>query len=410
MDTRELNLLKRSYNIKGDNPDLIEALSRAVRIAPSELSVLVTGENGTGKEVIGKIIHDFSNRKKKKYIAINCGALPQGTINSTLFGHVKGAFTDAIADRKGYFEECNDGTIFLDEVAELPLESQAMLLRVLETGKFFKQGSTIEQTTNVRIVAATNKNLQEEIRAGRFRLDLYYRLAQAQITIPPLRERGNDILLLFGFFATNFAHEHHYKDIQLSEEARQRLLAYRWPGNVRELKNISEQMVVLEDGTTITKETLEKYIPANELTTIPGQQAQHDYSHDREIIFALIQRLMTEIELLKQGTGTNLNYTPYESQELVPAHIITNPSQLRRIGVADTQYNSADENEPQKVEASEVNETPALNETLKDLNIREIQRKLEENRGNRKKTALQLGISERTLYRKIKQYNLAQQG
>lgn len=301
--TKEIDAACARLGIVGQSPDLREAVARAVRVAPIDLSVLIVGESGTGKEYFPKIIHQGSPRKHGKYIAVNCGAIPEGTIDSELFGHEKGAFTGAITTRKGYFEEADGGTIFLDEVAELPLTTQARLLRVLETGEFIKVGSSQVQRTDIRVVAATNADLQEAVRAGRFRQDLYYRLSTVQIAVPPLRDRGQDILALTRRFAADFAERYHTPRVTLDDTARQAILHYAWPGNVRQLKNVIEQLSLFEAGTTLGRDDVARYLPANSTvytpvaaTAVPGDA----YGREREALFTMIFNMRREIESLRQ--------------------------------------------------------------------------------------------------------------
>lgn len=290
------------YSIIGNSPELLNAIERAVKVANYDLSVLVTGESGSGKEVFPKIIHNYGARKHKKYIAVNCGAIPEGTIDSELFGHEKGAFTGAISARKGYFEEANGGTIFLDEVAELPLTTQARLLRVLESGEFIKVGASTVQKTDIRIVAATNVNLLDRIAKGTFREDLYYRLSTVQIHVPPLHDRGDDVLLLAKKFASDFAHKYLTAPIDFSSEAERAMLIYRWPGNVRQLKNVVEQMALFHAGTSISRTELFEYLPSSGGTageSMPVKQL-HSYEAERDILWQMIMALSADINKLKE--------------------------------------------------------------------------------------------------------------
>ena len=291
---------KLRFGIVGNAPALLLAVERAIRVAPIDLSVLVIGESGTGKEFFPQIIHAYSARKHSKYIAVNCGAIPEGTIDSELFGHEKGSFTGAVASRKGYFEEADGGTIFLDEVAELPLTTQARLLRVLETGEFLKVGSSTMQKTNVRIVAATNVNLMKAVEEGRFREDLYYRLSTVVITIPPLRERGGDIMLLARKFASDFSERYRMPAISFSDETRVIMSHYRWPGNVRQLKNVVEQMAIFESGHEITAPVVRQYLPENATVFSPvvSGERSHTYEREREMLFSMIFRLQNHMEAL----------------------------------------------------------------------------------------------------------------
>lgn len=289
------------FSIIGNSHELLNAIERAVKVAPYDLSVLVTGESGSGKEVFPKIIHNYGSRKHKKYIAVNCGAIPEGTIDSELFGHEKGAFTGAISARKGYFEEADGGTIFLDEVAELPLTTQARLLRVLESGEFIKVGASKVQTTDIRIVAATNVNLLDRIAAGSFREDLYYRLSTVQIHVPPLHDRGDDILLLAKKFASDFAHKYLTEPVEFSPEAERAMLIYRWPGNVRQLKNVVEQLALFQAGNTISRADIFEYLPTAGFGSAESMPAKniHNYEAERELLWQSILALRAEVTSLK---------------------------------------------------------------------------------------------------------------
>lgn len=390
---------KARLGIVGNTPALVEAVQRALKVAPIDLSVLITGESGSGKEFFPQIIHLYSSRKHAKYIAVNCGAIPEGTIDSELFGHEKGSFTGAVASRKGYFEEADGGTIFLDEVAELPLTTQARLLRVLETGEFLKVGSSQVQRTNIRVVAATNVDMVKAVAEGRFREDLYYRLSTVQISVPPLRERGRDILLLARKFTADFAERYRMPEITFSDKAQTLLLGYRWPGNVRQLKNVVEQVALFESGKEVTAETLDRYLPAD----APGADAvgvmtpaRHTSSYDteREMLFNLIFRLQKEISDLRARVDSlgQSNQEPdiplHIAAPVSPAVVTAEPEPKRR-------------NLPSVIEVN----------TLEDLTLAEteketIRRALDRNDGRRKETARELNISERTLYRKIKEYGL----
>ena len=395
---------KQRFGIVGNAPALIGAVQRAIQVAPIDLSVLVTGESGTGKEFFPQIIHAFSPRKHARYIAVNCGAIPEGTIDSELFGHEKGSFTGAVSARKGYFEEADGGTIFLDEVAELPLTTQARLLRVLEMGEFLKVGSSQVQKTNIRIVAATNVNLLEAIEAGRFREDLYYRLSTVQIHVPPLRERGNDILLLTRKFARDFSERYSMPVISLSDQARDEMLRYRWPGNVRQLKNIVEQIALFNAGEEISAEMLRGYLPENVMAAVAPTAVRgaslHDYQQEREILFNMIFRLQSEIDTLRQA----INHRPAAVNEHPVSH-----SLVRVTDLPGDVY--AAPSQPIDTLHTEVfDPTPATGDntgmTLEDTERETIRRSLEKNGGRRKATAAELNISERTLYRKIKEYGL----
>ncbi len=390
------------FGIIGNAPALLAAISRAIQVAPIDLSVLITGESGTGKEFFPKIIHSFSARKHNRYIAVNCGAIPEGTIDSELFGHEKGAFTGAVSSRKGYFEEADGGTIFLDEVAELPLTTQARLLRVLETGEFIKVGSSTVQKTNIRIVAATNVDMQKAIETGRFREDLYYRLSTVQISIPPLRDRGNDILLLSRKFASDFAERYHMPLITFSDEARQLLLHYRWPGNVRQLKNVIEQISLFDAGHDVTSADIRHYIPEHTSIYTPTVSADrgHEYSHERELLFNMIFRMQNEIDNLRAAvdrlsTGSSITPTPEITRTLVKYNPLPETPYTETIAAEEIQA-------PADTAYKPVVPTMTLEDTEKET----IRRSLENNGGRRKATAKELNISERTLYRKIKEYGL----
>ena len=393
---------RQRFGIVGNSPALMESIARAVQVAPIDLSVLVTGESGTGKEFFPKIIHGFSSRKHAGYIAVNCGAIPEGTIDSELFGHEKGAFTGAVSTRKGYFEEADGGTIFLDEVAELPLTTQARLLRVLETGEFIKVGSSTVQKSNVRIVAATNVDMAKAVAEGRFREDLYYRLSTVSISVPPLRDRGTDVILLARKFASDFAERYTMPGVTFDDSARAMLMAYRWPGNVRQLKNVVEQTALFHAGETIDASTLRPYLPATgmELSTIPGQGGKrHDYDSERDMLLGMIVRLQQQIDSLRDQVGHRAAHESADFVETRPAGGVSLPvkfqpfcSPLPDIGPA--------------VREPMVDVTPAAPATLEETERDTILRALERNGGRRKATAAELNISERTLYRKIKEYGM----
>ena len=401
----EVHQAKMRFGIVGNAPALIAAVSRAIQVAPIDLSVLITGESGSGKEFFPQIIHSFSARKHSKYIAVNCGAIPEGTIDSELFGHEKGAFTGAVSSRKGYFEEADGGTIFLDEVAELPLTTQARLLRVLESGEFLKVGSSTVQKTNIRIVAATNVDMIKAVEEGRFREDLYYRLSTVLISIPPLRDRGNDIALLARKFASDFAEKYRTPAIQFDDSARRLMMQYRWPGNVRQLKNVVEQIALFEAGSQVASEDIEAYIPQNATMYAPaitsqGKTSVHSYDDEREILFNMIFRLQREIETLK----TLVTGTPTSTPQLLDAH--TSSSAIVKHTSYDNNILRVDDDdelhEVSEVESHEISSSMTLEDTERET----IRRSLERNGGRRKATARELKISERTLYRKIKEYGL----
>lgn len=397
--------VKQQMGIVGNAPGLNEAVERALRVAPIDLSVLVIGESGTGKEFFPKIIHRYSARKHAKYIAVNCGAIPEGTIDSELFGHEKGAFTGAVASRKGYFEEADGGTIFLDEVAELPLTTQARLLRVLETGEFIKVGSSTVQKTNIRIVAATNVDMRRAVEEGRFREDLYYRLSTVQINIPPLRDRGNDIWLLARKFASDFAEHYHLPPIEMNESAREALMHYRWPGNVRQLKNVVEQLSLFQAGGEVGAEAVHSYLPSGAgvyTPTVSGVR-EHSYEREREMLFNMIFRLQSRIEELTERVesgvrpaGRHSHAEAVDSYEDVTSTAGTPvATSLVKIDPPAVVHQAA----PDTGE----DETPASLEQQERAAIADA---LERTSGRRKMAAAELGISERTLYRKIKEYGL----
>ena len=440
MDNSELQKIKQRYNIVGNSDGLNHALDVALQVAPTDLSVLIIGESGVGKEIIPRVIHDNSPRRREKYFAINCGSIPEGTIDSELFGHEKGSFTGAIGESEGYFGIANKGTIFLDEVGELPIQTQARLLRVLETGEYIRVGGTEIRKTNVRIVAATNVNMRKAVSEGRFREDLYYRLNTIPIQMPPLRERGGDILLLFRLFAMQMAEKYHLPKISLSEDAKQLMLKYKWPGNVRQLKNITEQMSVLSKEREIGLDALLQFIPKDEESTqlapIPQQSVgQHSYESEREILYKILYELRGNVSDLRREMNSlrkqldesrGLNGAQGFSQSqpidnsIIPANypIDVTPSRTSDIIQSHSEMLNSHPDlihsrpEAQEVEAEEIkdfdNEEMSENESLNlnKLGRQMIEKALERNNGNRKKAADELGISDRTLYRRIKKYGL----
>ncbi|MBO7416051.1 MAG: sigma-54-dependent Fis family transcriptional regulator [Bacteroidaceae bacterium] len=402
MNIEEVQRMKQRFRIIGNAPELNRAIDVAMQVAPTDLTVLITGESGSGKDVIPKIIHDNSARKSRKYLAVNCGAIPEGTIDSELFGHVKGSFTNAINDRKGYFGEADGGTIFLDEVAELPLATQARLLRVLETGEFIRVGSSNVEKTDVRIVAATNVNLQKAIEQGRFREDLFYRLSTIPVKVPSLRERGNDILLLFRKFAADCAEKYHMPAIQLSDDARQMMLAYGWPGNVRQLKNITEQISIMAQQRLITAEMLQGYLPESPGPMLPmlagAGQPENQFRDEREILYKVLFDLRRDVTDLKAQVDTlSRNTSQIQPQ---PVSIITPHDTIAPVQSVRNANDRADDD----IQDTEVyvEETLSLDEVEKDM----IRRALAKHGGKRRNAAADLNISERTLYRKIREYNL----
>ena len=408
---QEIRALKLRFGIVGESPALIAAIRRAMLVAPIDLSVLIIGESGSGKESFPKIIHESSPRKHKKYIAVNCGAIPEGTIDSELFGHVKGSFTGAIADHKGYFEEADGGVIFLDEVAEMPLSTQARLLRVLENGEYLRVGDSTVRKTNIRVVAATNKDMLQAVKDGKFREDLYYRLSTVQINVPPLRDRGDDIVLLARLFLRNFINENRTSEVTLTEDAQQLLKSYHWPGNVRQLKSVIEQVALFESGNTVDAATLSQYMPSNRSTALTVQsQPNYDYNAEREQLFTLILSMRAEIEALKKRMDSGAP-TSHVSSTVHELKRDTNPlldmGNDTNMGMTSPYHNMQQSTH----DLGHVDEVPldVEGETVKTLDETEretIESALRRNNGRRKLTAQELNISERTLYRKIKQYNL----
>ncbi|OYX23851.1 MAG: sigma-54-dependent Fis family transcriptional regulator [Flavobacteriales bacterium 32-35-8] len=413
--------IKQRFGIIGNNDKLNRAIEKAIQVAPTDISVLVTGESGVGKESIPKIIHQLSHRKHNKYIAVNCGAIPEGTIDSELFGHEKGSFTGATQTREGYFEVADGGTIFLDEVGELPLTTQVRLLRVLENGEFLKVGSSKVQKTNVRIVAATNANMFQSIEKGTFREDLYYRLSTVDIHLPPLRERQEDIHLLFRKFASDFAMKYKMPTVKLSDAAVQVLLKHRWSGNIRQLRNIAEQISVLEHNRTISAEALKAYLPtsaSNLPAVIKTSKSESDFSSEREILYKVLFDMKSDLndlkkltlELMKNGNAKDVeknnesliqkiygNTDEEDYEEAVEDDVLSIPEQ--------TIVTPEISNKPDKYHfAEEIEEEETL--SLHDKELELIKKSLERHDGKRKLAAAELGISERTLYRKIKQYDL----
>ncbi|RZJ31510.1 MAG: sigma-54-dependent Fis family transcriptional regulator [Flavobacterium sp.] len=409
---------KQRFEIIGNDPKLNRAIEKAIQVAPTDISVLVTGESGVGKESIPRIIHSLSHRKHGKYIAVNCGAIPEGTIDSELFGHEKGAFTGATNTREGYFEVADGGTIFLDEVGELPLTTQVRLLRVLENGEFIKVGSSQVQKTNVRIVAATNVNMFEAIEKGKFREDLYYRLSTVDIHLPALRERKDDIHLLFRKFASDFAHKYKMPAIRLEDNAVQFLQKYRWSGNIRQLRNAAEQISVLETNRDISLETLQGYLPvegSNLPSVIPGKKSESDFSTERDILYKVLFDMKSDLNDLKKLTLELMQNGNAKVQE-------TNQNLIKKIYGDDHEIIDFEDDEPQTaimhhqpakrnenqdddyLFAEAVEEEEVLRLEQKELEM--IKKALEKNKGKRKAAADELGISERTLYRKIKQFDL----
>ncbi len=407
MNTTELQRVKQRYGVVGNDDALNRALEIALKIAPVDLSVLVTGENGVGKEIIPRIIHDHSLRKGRKYLAVNCGAIPEGTIDSELFGHEKGAFTGAVDRREGYFAVADGGTLFLDEIGELPLSTQSRLLRVLETGEYIPVGTSEVRRTNVRIVAATNVDVEQAIKDGKFREDLYYRLNSVSITVPPLRQRGDDAVLLFRKFALEMSEKYQMPPVRLTAEASQMLAAYPWPGNVRQLKNVAENMSVTCEDREVTPDILAHYLPQHAshmpaVTEHAGGNA-HSFENEREILYQILFDLRRDVTELKRIVGKG-NYSASASDTLPrPAGGSVALFNHRAAFAAD-----GDSAEAPIQEAEEVREVEPEHAAtdLESLEVRTIREALKRNHNNRRLAAQQLGISERTLYRKIKEYDL----
>ncbi len=418
----EIQSVKLRFGIIGNTEELNRAIDVAMQVAPTDLSVLVTGESGVGKESFPQIIHQFSRRKHGPYIAVNCGAIPEGTIDSELFGHEKGAFTGAISDRNGYFAEANGGTIFLDEVGELPLSTQARLLRVLETGEYIKVGSSKVQKTDVRIVAATNVDFSEAIAEGRFREDLYYRLNTVPIKVPPLRERPNDIPLLFRKFAADFAEKYHMPAIQLNDAARQLLIAYSWPGNIRQLKNITEQISIIETNRDITPEILRNYLPAQQSSRLPALLGVKpagngkSFESEREILYQVLfdmRRDVTELKKLvhdimaeRGGTSVVASHEPVHYIQEAPVKLVHDAPVVMTSVPSVTPLSEPVVKPAEAQEVQDTEEYMEENLSLDDVEKEMIRKALERHHGKRKNAANDLKISERTLYRKIKEYGL----
>lgn len=407
----EILQVKQRFAIIGNAPTLMNAIGRALQVAPIDLSVLITGESGAGKEFFPKIIHNYSSRKHSKYIAVNCGAIPEGTIDSELFGHEKGAFTGAISSRKGYFEEANGGTIFLDEVAELPLTTQARLLRVLESGEFIKVGSSEVQKTNIRVVAATNMNMVKAVAEGAFREDLFYRLSTVHIEVPPLRDRDSDIVMLTRKFTSDFAEKYKTPIIEFSPTAKSMLLKYRWPGNVRQLKNIIEQIALFEAGKMVDEQLLNSYLPQDGADYKPAvvSAPSFDYNREREMLFKMLFSMRKEleelrVELSKLGESAVSNPTKNKFDYIED----NRNDNLDTISPVSSLVKFADYNDIDisRTEFSDISVEGESSMTLEDTERMTIINALERNGGKRKKTADELKISERTLYRKIKEYGL----
>ena len=407
MKTSELQSIKQRYNIVGNCEALNNALDVALKVAPIDLSVLIIGESGVGKDILPRVIHDNSPRRREKYFAINCGAIPEGTIDSELFGHVKGSFTGAIDDSLGYFGAANKGTLFLDEVGELPVATQARLLRVLENGEYIPVGATEVRKTDVRVVAATNVNIRKAISEGRFREDLYYRLNQVQIQMPPLRQRGEDIVLLFRLFALQMAEKYRMDKVVLTDEAKHMLMRYKWPGNIRQLKSITEQLSVLSAERQITPEILARFIPqdqeSTQLATIHSD-GDHSFENEREILYKILFELRSNVNDMRREMSTlkkqiedvqtvGHQTSPLPNTQLAPIQPIQHIQPITTAEEAFAEEYIEPVHEPENLNVSE-------------WSRQALEKALERNGGNRKKAAQELGISDRTLYRRLKQYGL----
>lgn len=417
MAKQNIQQVKQRFGIIGVSPELERAIDIALQVAPTDLSVLITGESGVGKENFPQIIHQYSRRKHGPYFAINCGSIPEGTIDSELFGHEKGAFTGATAERKGYFEVANGGTLFLDEVGELPLSTQARLLRVLETGEFIKVGSSQVEKSDVRVVAATNLNITKAMEKGKFREDLYYRLNTVPIKIIPLRERKDDIYLLFRKFASDSAEKYMMPAISLTDEAREMLREYHWPGNIRQLKNITEQISVIEHERVITPEILDKFLPkrGNDLLPVLASQTreaeQRSFSSEREIMYQVLfdmKKDINDLKLVVRNLIENASDTRHDDKQTISETVVL-PQDNTRVNLPIRLDDSNDitnisKNEPSDFQ--EETEIEASNLSLEEVEKEMIIKVLEKHSGKRKKAAQELGISERTLYRKIKDYKI----
>ena len=412
-----LQAIKQRFEIIGNSIGLNRALEKAIQVAPTDISLLVTGESGVGKEVIPKIAHQLSHRKHSKFIAVNCGAIPEGTIDSELFGHEKGAFTGATQTRAGYFEVADGGTIFLDEVGELPLTTQVRLLRVLENGEFIKVGSSKVQKTNVRIVAATNVNMHEAIKKNKFREDLYYRLSTVEINLPPLRKRPEDIHLLFRKFCSDFAQKYSMPTIKLNDEAIHVLTNYSWAGNIRQLKNVAEQLSVLEENRLISKEVIKDYLPItseNLPAVISGKSENSEFNNEREILYKVLFDMKGDLNDLKKLTlelmqTSNISEFKKNNEQLInKVYQKDNYSTDENVEIVDIEKNRPDrKNEKIEDDFDYIQEVKAIESlSIQEKELELIKKSLEKHAGKRKLAANELGISERTLYRKIKQFDL----
>ena len=409
MKSSELQNIKQRYNIVGNCEALNNALDDALKVAPIDISVLIIGESGVGKDILPRIIHDNSPRRREKYFVINCGAIPEGTIDSELFGHVKGSFTGAINDSPGYFGAANKGTLFLDEVGELPMATQARLLRVLENGEYIPVGATEVRKTDVRIVAATNVNIEKAISEGRFRSDLYYRLNRVNIQMPPLRDRGEDIILLFRLFAMEMAEKYRMDKVVLTDEAKQMLMRYKWPGNIRQLKSVTEQISIFSTERQITPEILSRFIPQNQETTQLAtihSEGEHSFENEREILYKILFEMRSNVNDMRREMSS-LKKQMEEIQSNGHAGSQPPTTQLTPL----TPYNSMPAPTQQLAEVAEAEEYIEPLREPENLNVNDwsrqaLEKALNRNGGNRKKAAQELGISDRTLYRRLKQYGM----
>ena len=411
--TLDIQNIKQRFEIIGTDPNLDRAIEKAMRVSPTDISVLITGESGVGKEIFPKIIHQLSHRKHNKFIAVNCGAIPEGTIDSELFGHEKGAFTGATSTRSGYFEVADGGTIFLDEVGELPMTTQVRLLRVLENGEFIKVGSSKVQKTNVRIVAATNVNMDSAIQKNKFREDLYYRLSTVEINIPPLRKRKDDIVLLFRKFASDFAKKYNMPTVRLDDNAQSLLKNYRWNGNIRQLKNVTEQLSVLEQQRAITTSLLSNYLP-NPISNLPAliesDSNSSDFSSEREILYKILFDMKKDLNELKKvisklkNENPNFDISRFEDLESSSVDKLIKQTEFKDDDIQLKEDNFTEIKHDKYDFAEEIMEEETL--SIQDKELELIVKSLERNNGRRKAAAKELGISERTLYRKIKQYDI----
>jgi len=409
----EVNKIKQRFEIIGNSPALHRAIEVAVQVAPTDLSVLITGESGTGKEFFPQIIHQFSTRKHGPYSAVNCGAIPEGTIDSELFGHEKGSFTGAHEARKGYFEEANGGTIFLDEIGELPLSTQVRLLRVLETGEYIRVGSSKAQKTNIRLVAATNVDIQKAVSEGKFREDLFYRLNTVPIQIAPLRNRKEDIHLLFRKFAQDFAEKYMMPVLRLDEEAQLILENYKWPGNIRQLKNVTEQLSIIEHDRIVTGERLKQYLPVDHRSNLPvllpHDGEERSFKSEREILYQILFDMKSDVNDLKKLVNILMERKDeaagMEPEEQNLLHRLYEEQNVR----IDTPVAAAQQMHGKRVDESQIEDTEEIVEeslSLQDKEIELINKSLRKHQGKRKLAAQELGISERTLYRKIKEFGI----